>query len=104
MAAIFKQVTIPWKGENHPVTANMAVINRIENNVSLAVLGNRMQEGNIPISHYSAVLGELLRHGGVKVTNEDVYHEMFHGDADPLWEVAGQVMQAVFPSPKKSDK
>lgn len=104
MTAIFNQVTVPWKGEDHAVTANMAVINRIENHVSLAVLANKMQEGNVPISHYSAVIGELLRHAGVKVTNEEVYQEMFHGDPDPLWAAAGQVMQAVFPAPKKSAK
>lgn len=104
MASVYREVSISWNGKDYTVRPTFELINRIENTISAAGIAGRMEKGDVPVSHVAFLLAEMLRFAGVKVTNEEIHQELFHGDADALWLVASNALAAMFPTPKKSGK
>lgn len=102
MASVYNEVIIGWKGADYTIKPTFELINRIENHISAASIAGRMANGDVPTSHVALLLAEMLRYAGVKVKNEEVHQELFHGDADALWSVANSALAATFPNPKKS--
>lgn len=103
MTAIFQEVTLTWNGEEYSVTPDMRLLNKIEQDISLSELAYRMSTGKVPMSQLAVVIGTMLRKGGAKATDEEVYQELMTGDPGAVQDMAGNVMQAVFPQPKKSE-
>ncbi len=102
MAAVFQEVKLGWGGKEYAVTPDMRLLNKIEQDISLAEMAHRMSVGKVPMSQLAVVIGFMLRHGGAKVSDEEVYQELMTGDGGAVQEMAATVMQAVFPAPKKS--
>ena len=103
MAAVFREVTLGWGGEEFSVTPTMALLNKIEQDISLSELAYRMSQGKVPMSQLAVVIGVMLRSAGAKVADDEVYQELMTGDMDAVQSMAGSVMEAVFPQPKKSE-
>jgi len=101
MAAIFKEVTLGWGGEEYSVTPTMRLLNKIEQDISLSEMAYRMSVGKVPMSQLAVVIGTMLRSAGAKASDEEVYQELMTGDAEGVQQMAGSVMEAVFPTPKK---
>jgi hypothetical protein len=104
MASVFNEVVLGWGGKEYRVTPDMRLLNRIENDVSLSRLAYRMGQGDVPVSQLAMVVATMLRHAGADASDEAVYQEIMTGDADAVQQMAGSVMQAVFPTPKKSSE
>lgn len=102
MASVFQEITLGWGGKEYRVTPTMRLLNSIEQDVSLSRLAYRMGEGDVPISQLAMVVATMLRQAGAKVTDEEVYQEIMTGESDSVQAMASSVMQAMFPSPKKS--
>jgi hypothetical protein len=104
MAAVFEEVILEWEGQEYRVTPTYRMIQRIEQDVSIAGISQRLAEGNPPMSHIASVVGVLLRAGGAQVEDEDVYAQMLTelgpGDITALAEV---VVSAFVPRSKNSD-
>lgn len=103
MAAVFREVTLGWGGEQYNITPTMAVLNRIEQDVSLSRLAHRLATGDPPLSQLATVISVMLREAGAKVTDEEVYQELMLGEASAVQDMAGAVMMAVFPQPLGKD-
>ena len=84
MSAIFKKLNIEWKGETVKVTPTFRMINDIEESVNLALMANRISTGDIRFSHVAMLYSLLLKHGGLNVTPDEVYSEMFTGYQDGM--------------------
>lgn len=102
MAAIFQEVTITWHGVEHRITPTMRLLNRIEQDISLAILAGRIGSGDVPISHIATAVAVLLQSDGVKVSSEEVYQAMLGDDPNLVAQMAQAIVMAAFPTPKKS--
>ena len=102
MAGVFETVHITWQGTEFDIVPDMETLNRIENQLSLSRLAHRLATGDAPLSHLATVMGILLRDAGADAPDDEVYQELMTGDVKAVQDMAGLVMQAVFPQPKKS--
>ena len=101
MSVIFRTVTLTWEGKTYEVKPTMALLNKIEQRVSLAALLRGIATEQPPLSHLAVVLGEFLRSAGARVQDDEVYRELMTGDAEPLAAARDLVFAAIFPEPKK---
>lgn len=97
MSAIFQEITVGWKGETYSVKPTFELINRIESKVSLTSLAANLASGDVRMSHVACAVAIMLQSAGVKVSDEDVYVEMIHGDPTALAKMAQAVVMAAFP-------
>src|SRR5690554_7449802 len=104
MAGVFQTVELGWRGEQYDITPSMAVLNRIEDKVSLSRLAHRLATGDPPLSQLATVIGVLLREAGADASDEEVYQELMTGDSDAVKDMAGAVMMAVFPNSRLKPK
>jgi hypothetical protein len=101
MSAVFRTVQMAWDGQTYEVKPTMALLNKIEQRVSLAGLVRGLATEAPPLSHLAVVVGEFLRHGGARVKDEEVYRELVTGEVQDLLMVRDAIFAAVFPEPKK---
>lgn len=105
MSAVFRELVLNWKGNEHRVKPTMAILNRIENDdISLSVLAYRIASGKPPLSQLATVIAHFLNAAGVKdVTSQDVYVEIMNGDKKIVGDMAAALMIAVFPQVGKAE-
>lgn len=99
-----REIALNWGGKEYRVTVTMAVIDRIENHVNLAVLVAQSARGDIRFSHAAKLIALLLNEGGCKVTAEEVYEGIFGGGEVSIADVVAllsNIFSAIFPEPKK---
>jgi hypothetical protein len=101
MSAIFRTVELAWDGKTYEVKPTMALLNKIEQRVSLASLIRGMSTDAPPISHMAFVIGEFLRAAGARVDDAEIYQEMMTGDGEALISMRDAIFAAIFPEPKK---
>lgn len=101
MSAVFRTVDLAWDGKTYAVKPTMALLNRIENRVSLAALVRGLSTDAPPLSHMAFVLGEFLREAGARVDDAEVYRELMTGETRDLLMMRDAIIMAVFPEPKK---
>ena len=100
MGAVFQELEIQWKGKTHRVKPTMALLNRIEQDVSLARLAIRMMRGDTPTSHVAVAVGHMLRAAGEHVSDEEVYQELVTAkDPEAVGQICAAVIAAAFPVP-----
>lgn len=101
MSAVFKSVELTWEGKTYEVKPTMALLNRIENRVSIAAMVRGLSSEAPPISHLAFVVGEFLRAAGARVDDDEVYRELVTGEMSGLIDMRNAIFAAVFPAPKK---
>jgi hypothetical protein len=101
MSAIFRTVSLAWDGQTYEIKPTMALLNKIEQRVSLAALVRRLSTDAPPLSHMAFVLGEFLRSAGARVDDAEIYRELVTGEAEALMGILDAIFAAVFPEPKK---
>jgi hypothetical protein len=101
MSAVFRTISMAWDGKTYEVKPTMALLNRIEQKVSLAALVRRLTGDAPPLSHMAVVIGEFLRSAGAPASDDEVYRELVVGDVDGLLAMRDAIFAAVFPEPKK---
>lgn len=103
MSAVFRTVEMTWDGKSYEVKPTMALLNKIEQRVSLASLMRGLATDAPALSHMAIVMGEFLRAAGARVSDEEVYRELVTGDVGSLIAMRDAIFSAVFPEPKKKD-
>lgn len=104
MSAVFRELVLNWKGSEYRVKPTMAILNRIEQDISLSVLAFKITSGNPPLSQLATVISHFLNAAGAKdVTSEDVYVEIMTGNKKVVGDMAAAVMIAVFPQMGKAE-
>lgn len=101
MTAVFREVVLTWDGVEYRVKPTMALLNQIEQRVSLASLVRGLASDAPAITHLAHVIGCFLRHGGAHVSDDDVYMAMLTGDQVAIASMRDDVIASIFPSPKK---
>ncbi len=97
--AVFRELTISWKGEEYKFTPSMRLMRSIEmGDISFTDIAVRTSQGRPPISHIAFVLSKMLTAGGAKVTDEQVYEELVTGDQDSITGLISLVLTAFSPS------
>jgi len=99
MASIFSEIELDWDGRTYYVTPSMKLINRIEQDVSLASLARRVSMGDTPFSHVATVFTHLLKAAGCNTNEELVFQALFSNkDGENLRNSLNTVLSAFFPS------
>lgn len=102
MSAIFNEMRLTWKGKEYRVKPTMALLNKIEQEVSLSRLAARITTGDAPFSHLALVISHFLRSAGAaQASPEAVYQVIMSAEQEAVAQMAGAVMLAVFPSTGK---
>lgn len=97
--AVFRELTIAWKGADYKVTPSIRLMRSIEmGDISFTDIAIRTAQGRPPISHIATVLAKLLVSGGAKVTEEEVYEELVTGTQDNVTALITIVLTAFSPS------
>jgi hypothetical protein len=101
MSAVFRTVSLAWEGKTYEVKPTMQLLNKIEQQVSLAGLVRGFHTDAPPLSHLAFVVGEFLREGGARVDDDEIYRELMTGDVATLVAMRDAIFAAIFPAPKK---
>lgn len=103
MAAVFRDVTIHFRGRDYTVTPSNRMIRRLENDVSISKMMIAWARGEPLLGAMCYVLAEMLRGAGASVTEDDVLQEVSHAGQDGI-ALLGLVMEALTPAaPEKAD-
>jgi hypothetical protein len=101
--AIFRELTIKWKGEEYRFVPSMKLMRSIEmGDISFTDIAVRTSQGRPPISHIAFVLSKMLQSAGVKVTDEQVYEEIVTGDQESITSLISLVLTSFSPSETKA--
>jgi hypothetical protein len=96
--AVFRELTISWKGEEYKFTPSMRLMRSIEmGDISFTDIAVRTSQGRPPISHIAFVLAKMLQAAGAKVTDDEVYEELVTGDQDSITGLISLVLTAFSP-------
>jgi hypothetical protein len=97
--AIFRDVTITWRGKDYTVTPSMRLMRSIEmGDISLSDIAVRTSQGRPPISHLAFVLSKMLQSVGAEISEEEVYSEILRGDQSQVQNMIGVVLMAFSPA------
>ena len=97
--AIFRDVTITWRGREYTVTPTMRLMRSIEmGDISLSDIAVRTSQGRPPISHLAFVVSKMLQSVGAEINEEDVYSEILRGDHTQVQNMIGVVLMAFSPA------
>lgn len=97
--ALFRDVTISWRGKDYTVTPSMRLMRSIEmGDISLSDIAVRTSQGRPPVSHLAFVVSKMLQSVGASVTEEDVYAEILRGDQAQVQNMIGVVLMAFSPA------
>ena len=83
MAPIYKKITLEWNGTEYNVTPTYAMIQEIEQTISLGHLLNRVIQERAPASQLADLLSAVLRAAGCKdkdASAEAINAEMYNPD------------------------
>src|SRR5690606_37185937 len=104
MSAVFRELVLNWQGSEYRVKPTMALLNKIEQDVSLSVLAFKITSGNPPLTQLATVISHFLTAAGAKdAPAEEVYAEILHGDKKIVGDMAAALMLAVFPQRGKAE-
>ena len=105
--AVFRELTIKWRGEEYTFVPSMKLMRSIEmGDISFTDIAVRTSQGRPPISHIAFVLAKMLNAAGAKVTDEQVYSELINGTSDEVANLISFVLMAFSPAEtdeKKAD-
>lgn len=105
--AVFRDITITWRGADYTVTPTLRLMRMIESgNISFTAMAARVSSGEPPISHVAIALAKLLQAAGAPVTEEQVYEELWNGDPAAVQHLVTSVLLAFSPGerdPKKPE-
>jgi hypothetical protein len=101
--AIFRELTIKWKGEEYRFVPSMKLMRSIEmGDISFTDIAVRTSQGRPPVSHIAFVLSKMLQSAGAKVSDEQVYEELVTGDQESITSLISLVLTSFSPTEDKS--
>lgn len=101
--AIFRELTIKWKGTEYKFVPSMKLMRSIEmGDISFTDIAVRTSQGRPPVSHIAFVLSKMLTAAGAKVTDEQVYEELVTGDQESITSLISLVLTSFSPTEDKS--
>jgi hypothetical protein len=97
--AVFRELTITWKGKEYKFTPSMRLMRSIEMaDISFTDIAIRTSRGRPPISNIATVLAKMLQAGGAVASEEEVYAELVTGNNEDVTALIGLVLTAFAPS------
>jgi hypothetical protein len=101
MAPVYPEISLEWNGKTYTVTPTYALIQKIEQRLSLASLLNRTLEGQPPLSQLADLLAECLAVAGCRdpdATAENINAELYsEKNAETLTRAASDILFAMLP-------
>ena len=106
--AVFREVTVEWKGTEYKFVPSMQLIRSIERGdgtgpVSIVELLHGVNTGRPQVSFMAWIVARVMQHAGAPVDEEDLYAEMYDFDKE-AFALYKNVIDAISPSPSKKAK
>lgn len=105
--AVFRELTINWKGTDYKFVPSMKLMRSIEmGDISFTDIAVRTSQGRPPVSHIAYVLAKMLNSAGCKVNEDEVYERLVIGSQEEVTILISTVLTAFSPTdtkPKNSD-
>ncbi|AIM40722.1 hypothetical protein N22_020 [Idiomarinaceae phage 1N2-2] len=107
-----REIELTWSGETVSVELSMKNVFRVERylksqGTNLMRMSTDIQSMSLAYSEGVMLVGEVLRCGGLKVTDEDVFNGLFgEGEVDEksFYAVISDILIAFAPKPSKKPK
>jgi hypothetical protein len=105
---MFQPITIKWGGDEYTIPANgvLKAIAIIEEHFTLADMVQQIRTNTVKMATLACAWGNLLRHLGAKVTDEEVYAGLFEGDSEEITQrivtTVNMLMVIMVPAKKKT--
>ena len=101
MAPVYREIELEWDGKTYTVTPTYALIQQVEQRLSLASLLERTMGGHPPLSQLADLLAMCLRAAGCQdkdATAENINAEIYNGaNAQALTVGATAILLALLP-------
>lgn len=81
MSRVFREMIVEWDGEKYNFTPSNRFLRRVDREVSLSMLAERADRGDVPVFDMAFVIAEILREAGVE-TDEDAVLALITDETD----------------------
>jgi hypothetical protein len=103
--AVFRDITITWRGTDYTVTPTLRLMRQIESTgISFTSVAARVSSGEPQISFVAKILEKLLQSGGAKVTEDEVFEELWNGDPEAVQHLVTASLLAFSPGERDPKK
>lgn len=103
--ALRKELELNWGGKDYKLMVTMAVIDRIEDHLSVAKMAQQLSTGDIRLSHVAKLISLILNEAGADVDQEAVYVGLTENgevSQSDMINLVSNIMASFFPEQKKS--
>jgi hypothetical protein len=98
--AVFREITLPWDGEEYTVVPKISILRRCEQKgLRFTRLLQSFQSGEPEIGALTLLISELLQEAGADVTEDDVFAVMMGGDEKTIERLALPAIQGFIYEP-----
>ena len=103
MAPVYQEISVTWNGETYKVKSDYALIQRVEQEISLAALFNRVLSKRPPLSQLADLLAAVLRAAGCEdetATGENINSALYNAspeERDHLTTAASAILMELLP-------
>jgi len=105
MTGVFREMSMQWNGVKYTLTPSMALMRRIDREVSIMDMIQRANENRFPVFDLSYVICEFLRAAGAKDVNDDqVYKDLMADMADNEGKETLPMLQAIITAVSPADE
>lgn len=96
MGGVYTELEIGWAGRAHTVKMSFAVVNRVEQSLSLTTLAAQLSKGDVRLTQLASLYSALLAEAGETVPAADIYEQMMLADDDERKELQAMAASALF--------
>lgn len=96
MSSLFESVEIVWKGKSYTIPPNkvLRAIAKIEDVITLQHLSN---QDAVPMAKVALAFAALLRFAGARVSDDEVYEELFDHHGASALAVINMLLSLILP-------
>lgn len=102
--AVFREVEIEWGGETFTVIPTLALIRKIEREVSLARFQVRAADGDMSIGDLAFIAATVMRSAGADVSDDEMFAQLSHASGEEGLAFAASIMEAIAPQAPDAKK
>lgn len=99
MGEVFREITLPWKGQDYTMTPSVGLLRRIkQQGINNLVLAGEVYHGGADPADLAVVHSLFMRAAGVQITEEDSYGFLTGDETEEVVAFQQAYVGAVIPS------
>lgn len=99
MGEVFREITLPWKGQDHTMTPSVGLLRRIkQQGINNLVLAGEVYHGGADPADLAVVHRLFMEAAGVRISDEDSYGFLTGDETEAVVQFQQAYVMAVIPS------